>query len=161
VIVADRDMVETEADAILANAQSINVAFLVVGDPFGCALPRFRGLIASATTHSDLVLRAKELDIPVQVIHNASVMNAVGCCGLQLYKFGQAVSIVFFTDTWRPDSFYDRVKSNKDAGLHTLLLLGEYHISLVYIAHVEISRSRNSRLRIWPVDAKSTNRRVT
>ena len=34
---------------------NIQVAFLVVGDPFG------------ATTHSDLVLRAKELGIPHQV----------------------------------------------------------------------------------------------
>jgi diphthine synthase len=33
----------------------------------------------------------------VRVIHNASIMNAVGACGLQLYRFGEAVSIVFFT----------------------------------------------------------------
>lgn len=44
----------------------------------------------------------------MRVVHNASVMNAVGACGLQLYRFGEAISIVFFTDTWRPDSFYDR-----------------------------------------------------
>jgi hypothetical protein len=36
IIVADRDMVETESDAILANADKEDVAFLVVGDPFGC-----------------------------------------------------------------------------------------------------------------------------
>lgn len=35
VIVADRDMVETESDAILRNADKEDVAFLVVGDPFG------------------------------------------------------------------------------------------------------------------------------
>lgn len=35
VIVADRDMVETESDAILQNADTEDVAFLVVGDPFG------------------------------------------------------------------------------------------------------------------------------
>lgn len=35
----------------------------------------------------------------------------------------QAVSIVFFTDTWRPDSFYDRIVANKAQGLHTLCLL--------------------------------------
>lgn len=50
-------------------------------------------------------------------------MNAVGCCGLQLYNFGQTVSLVFFTDTWKPDSFYDRIQQNADHGLHTLLLL--------------------------------------
>jgi len=50
-------------------------------------------------------------------------MNAVGACGLQLYNFGQTVSMVFFTDNWRPSSFYDRVKENRDIGLHTLMLL--------------------------------------
>lgn len=126
----------------------------------------------------------------VRVVHNASIMNAVGSTGLQLYRFGEAVSIVFFTggdarggagprqspfatdaypwpqlahcpsptgrggratlsccrhptlswlpgrltccpapapallpDTWRPDSFYDRIAANRRAGLHTLCLL--------------------------------------
>lgn len=116
-------------------------------------------------------LRAKALDIPVRVIHNASIMNAVGTCGLQLYRYGevgltitrvqklqamlvesalpalacrmqilstackkgtmetveafalQAVSIVFFTDSWRPDSFYPRILANRQRGLHTLCLL--------------------------------------
>jgi diphthine synthase len=50
-------------------------------------------------------------------------MSAVGVCGLQLYNFGQTVSLVFFTSTWKPDSFYDRVKENADLGMHTLMLL--------------------------------------
>lgn len=33
------------------------------------------------------------------------------------------MSIVFFTDSWRPDSFYDRIVANKQQGLHTLCLL--------------------------------------
>jgi len=31
--------------------------------------------------------------------------------------------MVFFTETWRPSSFYDRVKENMSIGLHTLVLL--------------------------------------
>ncbi|CAO3631059.1 unnamed protein product [Cunninghamella echinulata] len=104
-------MVEFDSDTILANADKVDVCFLVVGDPYG------------ATTHTDLVIRARELDIPVKVIHNASIMNAIGACGLQLYNFGQTISIVFFTDTWRPDSFYDKIKENHNLGLHTLCLL--------------------------------------
>lgn len=69
------------------------------------------------------MLRAKELDIPVKPIHNASIMNAIGACGLQLYNYGQSISIVFFTDNWRPDSFYDKIKVNRVMGLHSLLLL--------------------------------------
>lgn len=76
-----------------------------------------------ATTHTDIVLRARSLKIPTRVVHNASIMNAVGACGLQLYNFGQTVSLVFFTETWKPDSFYDRIKENADLGMHTLILL--------------------------------------
>lgn len=83
----------------------------MVGDPFG------------ATTHSDLVLRAKEQKIPTQSIHNASIMNAIGCCGLQLYNFGETVSIPFWTDSWEPDSFYDKIVDNHKRGMHTLCLL--------------------------------------
>lgn len=110
-IVADRELVEQQADQILEDARDTDVAFLVVGDPFG------------ATTHSDLILRAVNAGIPYKVVHNASVMNAVGCCGLQLYRFGETVSLVFWTDTWRPESFYDKICKNREAGLHTLCLL--------------------------------------
>ena len=104
-------MVESASDEILDGADKLNIAFLVVGDPFG------------ATTHTDLVLRARELSIPMQSIPNASILNAVGATGLQLYNFGQTVSMVFFTETWKPSSFYDRIKENASIGLHTLLLL--------------------------------------
>ncbi|XP_061489831.1 diphthine methyl ester synthase [Rhineura floridana] len=110
-ILADRETVEQEADAILMDAHQCDVAFLVVGDPFG------------ATTHSDLVLRAVKLGIPYRVIHNASILNAVGCCGLQLYSFGETVSIVFWTDMWKPESFFDKIAKNRRNGMHTLCLL--------------------------------------
>lgn len=45
---------ESSADEILPQKEDEDVAFLVVGDPFG------------ATTHTDLVLRAKEKHIQVQ-----------------------------------------------------------------------------------------------
>jgi diphthamide biosynthesis methyltransferase len=35
IIVADREMVEERADQMLAEALEFDVAFLVVGDPFG------------------------------------------------------------------------------------------------------------------------------
>lgn len=35
VIVADRDMVETQAEEILRDADKQDVSFLVVGDPYG------------------------------------------------------------------------------------------------------------------------------
>lgn len=111
IIVADRTMVEQKSDEILRDADKVDVGFLVVGDAF------------AATTHHDLVLRAESKGIKVSVVHNASIMNAVACCGLQLYHFGQTVSIPYFDGEWRPYSFYDKILVNYKAGLHTLCLL--------------------------------------
>lgn len=41
-------------------------------------------------------------------------------------RFGETVSIPLFTSSWRPDSFYDRIKRNRAGGLHTLCLLGRH-----------------------------------
>ncbi|KAK3724439.1 diphthine synthase [Vermiconidia calcicola] len=113
VILADREMVESQSDDILKDADTKDVAFLVVGDPF------------SATTHTDLALRCRQNDppIPTRSIPNASILTAVGATGLSLYTFGQTVSMVFFTETWKPSSFYDRIAENASLGLHTLMLL--------------------------------------
>ncbi|RXK35106.1 diphthine synthase [Tremella mesenterica] len=111
VITATREMVELQADEILQGADKLDVAFLVVGDPLG------------ATTHSDLILRARSLNIPTQVIHNASILTALGSTGLQMYSFGQTISLPFYTSTWAPDSWYDRLEENLRVGLHTLVLL--------------------------------------
>ncbi|OMH84828.1 Diphthine synthase [Zancudomyces culisetae] len=110
-------MVEQSSEEILEGADQYDVAFLVVGDPYG------------ATTHTDLVIRAREKNIEVKAIHNASIINAVGVTGLQLYKFGQVVSLVFYEEGgWtsmenRPTSWYDKIKENRKLGLHTLCLL--------------------------------------
>lgn len=108
---ADREQVEQSVDEMLNQAKHSNVAFLVVGDPFG------------ATTHADLVLRASVLQVPVQVIHNASIMNSIAECGLQLYSFGPCISIPLWLDGWKPESFYPKIAANRAAGSHTLCLL--------------------------------------
>lgn len=108
-----RDDVEIGINEILKELAEAKGTYsiLVVGDPFG------------ATTHSDLYLRACQLNIKVEAIHNASIMNAVGVCGMQLYSFGQTVSIPYFTEKWRPYSFVNRLAFNFEHGFHTLVLL--------------------------------------
>jgi len=110
-IEADRELVESGCEEMLERAKEHNVSFLVVGDAL------------CATTHTDLWLRAKKLGIDVRVVHNASVMNAIAACGLQLYRFGETVSIPYWTEGWKPDSFYDKIVANRKANLHTLCLL--------------------------------------
>ncbi|KIR28355.1 diphthine synthase [Cryptococcus deuterogattii LA55] len=111
VITATREMVELEADDILKDADKVDISFLVVGDPLG------------ATTHSDLLLRAQSRNIPTSIIHNASILTALGSTGLQMYSFGQTLSLPFYTETWRPDSWYPRLEENLRLGVHTLVLL--------------------------------------
>jgi len=84
---------------------------LIVGDVFG------------ATTHTDLRIRALELGVQVECVYNASIMNAIGVVGLELYKYGKTTSIVFPDDGWLPETPYDVIKNNKTLGLHTLCLL--------------------------------------
>ena len=42
---------------------------------------------------------------------------------MQLYRYGEAVSLCFHSQTWKPDSWYERVRANRERGLHTLCLL--------------------------------------
>lgn len=80
-------------------------------------------LIHRATTHTDLSLRARQESIPTRTLPNASILTGVGCTGLSLYNFGQTISMVWFTDNWRPTSWYPRLQENVTLGLHTLILL--------------------------------------
>lgn len=111
IILADREMAEQGEEKIIEEAQKKEVAFLVVGDPF------------SATTHMELFRLAKEKKVPVKVIHNASVLTAVGITGLQLYKFGRAASIPFLEEHPNLETPYNVLKENQKMGLHTLFLL--------------------------------------
>ena len=63
------------------------------------------------------------------------VCVCVCVCVCQLYNFGETVSLVFWTDTWRPESFYDKICKNRTAGLHTLCLLGETHTHTPHTPH--------------------------
>ena len=109
IILANRHMVEADDNDIIRNAKTKNVAFLVIGDVFG------------ATTHVDLLLRAKKEGIKTIIIHNSSILTAVGVTGLQLYKFGKTTSIPLDNDN--VEAPYDVLKGNLSLGLHTLFLL--------------------------------------
>lgn len=106
IIVADRNFVEVE-NQIIENSKACSVVFLVKGDVF------------SATTHIDLFIRAKQAGVECKVLHNASVITAVGDTGLSLYKFGRVVSIPF--DNELIDSSYEAFLANDV--IHTLFLL--------------------------------------
>lgn len=139
IIMADRNMVESEAEQIYEPAKEGNVALLVVGDP------------VCATTHTDMMIRAKEYGCQVKVIHNASIMGAAGSAGLQLYNFGQTVSVPFFEGEWRPTSFYPKILYNRKGGMHTLCLLD------IKVKEPDFDAMRKGRTKFLPPRFMSVN----
>lgn len=110
IISANREVVEIKAeDTILKDAETKEVGFLVIGDVF------------SATTHIDLLTRAKERGIQTSIVHNVSVLTAIGAVGLELYKYGKVTSIPFNNENVTTP--FDVYLKNKEMGLHTLFLL--------------------------------------
>lgn len=108
IILADRKFVE-ETESILKEAKNKEIALLIIGDVF------------AATTHIELFIQAKKQSIPIRVINNASVLNAIGITGLSLYNFGKVTTIPFNNKDIK--SPYEVYINNQKLGLHTLFLL--------------------------------------
>lgn len=139
IIPARRSLVEADDNEIISNAKTKNVAFLVAGDPF------------AATTHIGLLLRAKKEGIKCDVIHNSSIISAVGITGLQVYKFGKTTSIPFENEN--VESPYDVLKDNLSLELHTLFLLDlspeeekfmAVNDAIRYLLKVELKRNQKA-----------------
>ncbi|MDY0386884.1 MAG: diphthine synthase [Methanolobus sp.] len=101
----------------LAEAQQKNVVFLTGGDSM------------VSTTHVDLRLRAKDMDIDTQLIHGSSIVSAIcGLSGLQNYRFGKASTVPHPYTSIRGNTIisetpYDTIKLNKEHNMHTLVFL--------------------------------------
>jgi diphthine synthase len=105
VIPINRD--EVESNKLIEEAKKQDIVLLVYGSPL------------TATTHISLIQEAKKQKVKYKVIYSASVFDAVGETGLQLYKFGKITSIPNFN----ADSFIEIVKENKKINAHSLILV--------------------------------------
>ncbi|MBW2979449.1 diphthine synthase [Candidatus Woesearchaeota archaeon] len=105
IMLANRKLVESHE--LIKKAKEKNIALLIIGDVF------------SATTHITLFLEAKKQNVEIRVMHNASILTAIGITGLELYKFGRTASIPFH----ETDYPIEVLKQNQQFGLHTLFLL--------------------------------------
>jgi len=93
----------------ISKTPSFPLSLLIIGDVFG------------ASTHIDIFQRAKERKIKVNIIHNTSILTAIGETGLSLYNFGKTTSIPFENkDITSP---IKALQDNQKIGLHTLFLL--------------------------------------
>ncbi|MEK6974450.1 MAG: diphthine synthase [Nanoarchaeota archaeon] len=108
IIIADRNLIEN-SDEVIKSSEKYDVALLIIGDVF------------SATTHINFIIECKKRNIKYEVIHNASILTAIGETGLELYKFGKTTSIPFDNEDVRAP--IEAIKSNLKSNLHTLILL--------------------------------------
>ena len=109
IIPADREFVESLK--IVDEARKLDVALLVYGSPL------------TATTHITLLQEAKASEVKCKIIYNASILDAVGETGLQIYKFGKVASMPAWKKNYEPDSFMQIVLENLSMKAHTLILM--------------------------------------
>ncbi|MEM2923213.1 MAG: diphthine synthase [Candidatus Nitrosocaldus sp.] len=108
---------------ILDEARAGDVVLLAYGDPL------------IATTHIELVVRAKSKGIGCRVIHSSSILTAVlGDCGLHVYRLGRVATVV--SNPIANTSTYYALYSNLMQMNHTLLLL-EYDQERDYFLAVD------------------------
>ncbi len=135
ILIADRELMENRQEEILKEAKKTAVCVLVYGD------------VLMATTHIDLVLKARKSNIKTEIIHGISVFDAISETGLQAYKFGKTASVPMWKENFKPGSFYDIIKENQAIKAHTLLLLDiglEVKEALGYIK--QIAKNRNEEV---------------
>jgi diphthine synthase len=108
-VVANREKVE--GLEIVDEAKKMDVALLVYGSPL------------TATTHITLIQEALLSRVKYKIVHNASVLDAIGETGFQIYKFGKITSMPEWKKSYEPDSFMEVVKENQSIKAHTLLLI--------------------------------------
>ena len=138
--VLSREEVE-EHNIPLKAAMEKDVAFVAAGDPL------------IATTHADMMIEAKKMNIETTVIHSSSILSAApGLAGLQAYKFGKVTTIPFPEENYFPHSPYLAIKANMELDAHTLVLLdiraheNRYMTAnegLEYLLKVEKDRNEN------------------
>lgn len=106
-----REDVEQRAEQLLEQAKKEDVAIIITGDPL------------VATTHTDLLLRARRENVATTIIPNTSILTLVALSGLQLYKFGKTASIPRPTPSYHPETPYNILQQNQSINAHTLFLL--------------------------------------
>ncbi|MGB9748731.1 MAG: diphthine synthase [Candidatus Woesearchaeota archaeon] len=136
---AERSFLENN-EKILELSKKRNVVILTPGDPM------------VATTHIQLKIDAEEKKIPVVIINNTSVINALGNLGLEIYKLGKITSIPFAAKSFFPETPYDVIKENNSINAHTLCLLDlkpeeqkfmSFNEALEYLLNIENKRKEN------------------
>jgi len=103
---------DVESLQFIDEARRGNIAFLVYGNPL------------TATTHITIYDECIKSGIKCKIIQAASILDAVGETGLQIYKFGKIASMPKWNvkKHFTPDSFMEILKQNRSIDAHSLIL---------------------------------------
>ncbi len=101
---------DVESTRLIDEAKKKDIALLIYGSPL------------FATTHLTLLSDCRKVKVKTKIIYNASVFDAVGETGLELYKFGKITSMPKWQPGFEPDSFLDVVMQNSSIKAHSLIL---------------------------------------
>lgn len=112
IVFADRNLLEGRSiNQIVEEARHRNIVILVPGDPF------------IATTHDAIRVEALKKGVKTIVVNGLSIYSlAVSRTGLQVYRFGKTVTLVY-PDNFKPYSTIESIYDNLSRNLHTLVLL--------------------------------------
>ncbi|MBM3228385.1 diphthine synthase [Candidatus Pacearchaeota archaeon] len=132
IFLANREFVESLE--IVSEAKTRDVALLVYGSPL------------MATTHTAILEEAKKLGVDIEIIHNASVFDAIAETGLHLYGFGKIASIPKWDKNFTPTSFINIIKDNQKIDAHSLILVD---------IGLEFKETINQLLKAWGKDKNS------
>jgi len=126
---------DVESNRLVKEARREDIALLIYGSPL------------FATTHIGLLEDCKKARVKVKVIYSASIFDALGETGLQLYKFGKISSMPKWQEHFKPDSFLEFVEENQKINAHSLILID---IGLEFKDAIEqlITASNNRKIKI-------------
>ena len=112
IVEAPRHLLEDDADKLIQEAREKTIVLLVPGDPL------------HATTHIALLLGARRRGVEAHLVPGVSGIQAViDATGLQVYRFGKTVTLVYPEEGFKPYSTIEAIWVNRERGLHTLVLL--------------------------------------
>ena len=112
VVRASRSLLEDYSERIIEEARGKRVVVLAPGDPL------------TATTHISLIVEAKKRGVEVHIVPGVGgPQAAMTVTGLQFYRFGKPVTLVYPEEGLRPYSVVETIAENRARDLHTLVLL--------------------------------------
>ena len=112
VVRATRLHLEEESTRIIEEAREADIAILVPGDPL------------TATTHIALAVEARKRGVEAHIVPGvAGPLAVLDATGLQFYRLGKPVTLVYPEEGFKPYSTVETIHDNHRRGLHTLVLL--------------------------------------